>query len=175
MMKLNYQYRWQQLASRLMDDLVRHPIATLPGIHALGRQYKVSKITVELALKSLEDLGVIAPAQRGKRRRIKQANLRKITGQQLRAEHALRETLKQQQDHLNAELHRARLESLELAHHHIGQSVAVIEMRLSVLKMIANTDEQLAQIELSRKDLHLVMDILHKLRTVTPSSNMPTH
>jgi DNA-binding GntR family transcriptional regulator len=73
MLNLNYQYRWQQFAFHLVNDLVRHPITTLPGIHALGRQYKVSRPTVEHALSHLEELGVIAPAQPGKRRKVKHA------------------------------------------------------------------------------------------------------
>ncbi len=58
----NYQFRWQQFARRLMDDLVEHPSTKLPGVRELGRQYKVSRPTIEHALSHLEELGVITPA-----------------------------------------------------------------------------------------------------------------
>ena len=78
-MDINYQFRWQQFALRLMDDLVHHPDTILPGIQVLGKRYKVSRITVEHALKHLEGHGVIAPAERGKKRKIDLAKLQTIT------------------------------------------------------------------------------------------------
>jgi DNA-binding LacI/PurR family transcriptional regulator len=80
-MDLNYSFRWQQLAHRLIDDLVRRPDTNLPGIQVLGKQYKVSRVTVERALNYLEELGVITPAQRGKRRQVNLAKLQKIVSQ----------------------------------------------------------------------------------------------
>ena len=78
----NYQFRWQQFAHRLIDDLIEHPSVALPGVWELARQYKVSRPTVEHALSHLEDLGVIAPAQTGKRRQINLANLQIISSRQ---------------------------------------------------------------------------------------------
>ncbi len=43
----NYQYRWQQFAQRLMEDLLRHPGTSLPGVRALSGRYQVSHTTVE--------------------------------------------------------------------------------------------------------------------------------
>ena len=48
----------------------------------LGRQYGVSHTTVEHALKHLEELGVLAPVERGKKRQVNLAKLRKISTMQ---------------------------------------------------------------------------------------------
>jgi DNA-binding LacI/PurR family transcriptional regulator len=81
-MDLNYQLSWHQLAHRLIDDLVRYPKTTLPGIQAIGKQYKVTRLTVERALQHLEDLKVIAPVEPRKRRQINLPILRRVASQQ---------------------------------------------------------------------------------------------
>jgi DNA-binding transcriptional regulator YhcF (GntR family) len=78
-MDFNYQFRWQQFARHLIDDLVEHPISVLPGMRELTKKYKVSRPTIERALSYLEDLGVIAPAQAGKRRQINLDKLQAIS------------------------------------------------------------------------------------------------
>ena len=69
-MDSNYQFRWEQLARHMIDDLIAHPIPKLPGIQALTVKYKVGRETVERALQFLEELGVVEPAQPGKSRHI---------------------------------------------------------------------------------------------------------
>ena len=78
-MNLDYQLRWQQFAHRLVDDIIQHPSTELPGIRALGKQYKVSRDTVEYALRHLEDLGIIAPAQPGRKREVDLSKLQRMT------------------------------------------------------------------------------------------------
>jgi len=80
-MDLNYQYRWQQFAHRLMDDLVQNPSTTLSGVRILGRKFGVSLRTVERALKQMEDLGIVSPAQHGKRRQVYLRKLSEISAQ----------------------------------------------------------------------------------------------
>lgn len=81
----NYQFRWQQFAHRLMDDLLQHPERRLPGIQELGKQYGVSRPTVERAFLHLEELGVLSPAQPGRKRQVDLSKLQKIAGLQGRA------------------------------------------------------------------------------------------
>ena len=73
-----YEYRWHQMAHRLMDDLLRSPGATLPGVRTLAPRYNVSRKTVERALAYFEELGILAPAEGGRKRQIHNARLRKV-------------------------------------------------------------------------------------------------
>jgi len=88
-MDLNYQLSWHQLAHRLIDDLVRYPKTTLPGIQAIGKQYKVTRLTVERALQHLEDLEVIAPVEPRKRRQINLPILKRVASQQDRLDNRI--------------------------------------------------------------------------------------
>ncbi len=78
-MDYSYQLLWQQVAHSLMDDLVRHPSRYLPGMRALGKQYNVSRETVENAFRYLEDLEVITPAQHGIRRQVNIEKLKQVS------------------------------------------------------------------------------------------------
>lgn len=73
-----FQFRWQQLARRLMEDLTQTSSVALPGVQVLARKYKVARITVERALAHLEELGVISPAQKGKQRQIHHQALHRL-------------------------------------------------------------------------------------------------
>ncbi|NWK55866.1 LacI family DNA-binding transcriptional regulator [Verrucomicrobiaceae bacterium N1E253] len=75
-----FQYRWQQLAHRLMRDLARDPQVDLPGIRALGEKYQVSRVTVEHAFRYMERLDVITAASPGKKREIKRDVLLSVLG-----------------------------------------------------------------------------------------------
>ena len=61
-----------------MDDLLNVPSASLPGVRELARRYGVSHTTVERALAYLEELEILAPAERGRMRRINNARLQKM-------------------------------------------------------------------------------------------------
>lgn len=75
-----YQFRWQQIAHRLMKDLDQSTTLVLPGIQALGKNYGVSRITIERALVYLQELGVVTPAETGKHRQVNRRELQKIMG-----------------------------------------------------------------------------------------------
>lgn len=77
-MDLNYQFRWQHIAHRLIDDLIQQPSTTLPGMRVLAEKYQSSVSTIEHALNHLEELGVIDPVQHGKKRQVNLPKLRKI-------------------------------------------------------------------------------------------------
>jgi DNA-binding LacI/PurR family transcriptional regulator len=85
-MNLNHKFRWQHIAYCLINDLIQKPRKLLPGIRVLGKQYKVSTLTIKLTLNYLEELGVIEPAQPGKKRQINLSKLKKIAALQNRAE-----------------------------------------------------------------------------------------
>lgn len=76
-MELKYQLSWHELAHRLIDDLVQTPGAGLPGIQVLRKRYSVSRLTAERALRHLEELGVVEPAERRKKRQINLSSLKR--------------------------------------------------------------------------------------------------
>ncbi len=87
--------------------------------------------------------------------------------EKLRVEHDLRETIElQHKELLHAERHRAMVQSLGAACHHIGQPAAILKMRLRVIKQIVGSDDELAEIEECEKDLRLILIVLDKLRAV---------
>ncbi len=85
-MDLNYQLSWHQLAHRLIDDLIHSPDAGLPGIQAMRRQYRVTRLTAERALRHLEELGVVEPAQLRKKRQVNLSKLQSVASSQGRPE-----------------------------------------------------------------------------------------
>lgn len=97
-----------------------------------------------------------------------------LTEKKLDVEHALREIVeRQQQDLLQAERHRAMVQSLGAACHHIGQPATILKMRLYLIKQIASSDDELAEIAECEKDLHLIMGVLDKLRAVNEFRTEP--
>lgn len=97
-----------------------------------------------------------------------------IAEQKLDVEHALRETVERQQlDLLKAERHRTMVQSLGAACHHIGQPATILKLRLHLIKQIAGSDDELAEIEECEKDLRLIMIVLDKLRAVNEFRTEP--
>lgn len=91
-----------------------------------------------------------------------------LTKRQLEVEKTLQKTIsRQQQNLLEAERHRAMVQSLGAACHHIGQPASILKMRLFLLKQIANSDDELTEIEECQKDLRLILIVLDKLRAVS--------
>ena len=94
--------------------------------------------------------------------------------QKLEVERALRETIeRQQQNLLQAERHHAMIQSLAAACHHIGQPATILKMRLCLMKEIASSDDELAEIEECQKDLRLILIVLDKLRAVNEFRTEP--
>lgn len=94
---------------------------------------------------------------------------------QERVEHELRETVERQHAVIvRAEKHRAMVQSLGAACHHLGQPVTIMEMRLHLMKQIEHVpEEELVQIEECEKAIQQIMDILEKLRTVGEFRTVP--
>jgi methyl-accepting chemotaxis protein len=91
-----------------------------------------------------------------------------LAEQKLDVERALRETIEgQHQDLLKAERHRAMVQSLGAACHHIGQPATILKLRLNLIRQIAGSADELAEIEECEKDLRLIMIVLEKLRGVS--------
>ena len=97
-----------------------------------------------------------------------------LTQQKLDVEHALREIgERQQQDLLQAERHRAMVQSLGAVSHHIGQSATTLKRRLHLLKEMTSSDDELAEIEECEKELHSIMQVLDKQRTASEFKTEP--
>lgn len=74
----NFKLRWQQLIDKIIDDLVHTSSTHLQGIQSLSKKYSISRTSIEQALKHLEEIQLILPAEAGKRRKINQATLKKL-------------------------------------------------------------------------------------------------
>ncbi len=74
-MKGRYTHRWQQFADDLLDDILHTGIEVLPGMRALGKQYQVSRSTVERALEYLVELRFIHAPVHGKARQVHLENV----------------------------------------------------------------------------------------------------
>lgn len=85
-MDLKYQLSWHELAHRLIDDLIQAPGAGLPGIQTMRKKYQVSRLTVERALQHLEELSIVEPAERRKKRQVNLSNLQRAAGSRGRLE-----------------------------------------------------------------------------------------
>lgn len=139
-MDLNYQFRWQYIAYCLIDDLVLNPCDSLPGIRVLGKRYKVSALTIKLALDHLEDLGIIAPAQPGKRRPVNQASLKRIAALQNKKENRiLFLSPAGQTNHLTLSIYKAfhklcNRENLFLRHVEIHQKPSEIRIQITMAR-----------------------------------------
>lgn len=95
--------------------------------------------------------------------------------QQLLVEQGLRKTIEeQQQGLLRAERHRAMIQSLGAASHHIGQPLTNLKMRHYLMEQLAQTDEELLlEIEACQGDIALIVEILDKLRMVSEFRTTP--
>ncbi len=79
----------------------------------------------------------------------------------------LRKTIESQQKALiHAERHRTMVQGLGAASHHIGQPATVLKMRLYLLKQMATSMDQVAEIEECEKDIRAIIAIIEKLRAV---------
>lgn len=94
---------------------------------------------------------------------------------QQRVEHELRETIQKQHECIvHAEQHRAMVQSLGAACHHIGQPVTVMEMRLHLMKMVDDVpSEELVQIDECEKAIQQIREILGKLMAVSEFRTEP--
>lgn len=88
-MDLDYQFRWQRVAHRIIDELVHQPSTTLPGMRVLAEQYQSSVSTIEQALNHLEEMGITEPVQHGKKRQVNLPKLRKIASLQGRMDNRI--------------------------------------------------------------------------------------
>lgn len=81
-MSSELQPRWLHFAHRLIDDLLRNPRTTLPGVRVLEKQYGISRLTVERAISHLEDIGFVSPVRQGTRRKIHFDKLQEVSALQ---------------------------------------------------------------------------------------------
>ena len=97
-----------------------------------------------------------------------------LTEQKLDEEHALRERVEcQQKGLLTAERHRAMVQSLGAACHHIGQPATILRMRLNLIKQVAGSDNERVEIEECEKDLRLILIVLDKIRGINEFRTEP--
>ena len=92
-----------------------------------------------------------------------------------REEHVLREKVEQQQRTLvQAERHRAMIQSLGAACHHLGQPVTSLRMRLYLMKQHDDlTNEERSGFEECELDLDNIENILERLRSVSQFRTEP--
>jgi len=95
--------------------------------------------------------------------------------QNQRKEHWLRQKVEEQQRTLvQAERHRAMVQSLGAASHYLGQPLTSLKMRLYLFKQRGDlTDEERRGIEECEQDLDQVEAILDRLRTVSEFRTQP--
>ncbi len=139
-MDLTYKFRWQHVAYRLIDDLIQYPSEFLPGMRVLGKRYKVSILTIEHALAHLEELGVVASAQPGKRRKVNPLKLKKIVAVQNREENRIVFlSPSDQRNHLMMAIYAAFHElcnqrNLSLSHLEFSSKVSDIRIQLATIR-----------------------------------------
>ncbi|MGE4490466.1 MAG: hypothetical protein AB7E95_13070 [Kiritimatiellales bacterium] len=93
---------------------------------------------------------------------------------QLKREHTLRETIQQQQQTLlEAERHRAMIQTLGAACHHIGQPATVLQMRMDLLRNLATNKEEKEDIEGCVEAVQQITEILHQLQRVSEFRTVP--
>jgi signal transduction histidine kinase len=94
--------------------------------------------------------------------------------EQLCVEHTLRKTVEQQQQTLlEAERHRAMIQTLGAACHHIGQPATVLQLRLETLQRLATNEEEINEITGCVNAIQLIADILHQLQQVSKFRTVP--
>ncbi len=103
------------------------------------------------------------------RQQIEQAELNQ------RKEHWLREKVEEQQRALiHAERHRAMIQSLGAACHHLGQPVTTLKIRLYLMKQHGDLSEKEREnIAECETDIEMVQSVLERLRTVSQFRTEP--
>lgn len=84
-----------------------------------------------------------------------------------------KEIEEQQQVLVHAEQHRAMVQSIGAACHHLGQPTTALRMHLYLLKEHTHSTEAIEEIEQSIADVDTICDILRKLREVTEFRTEP--
>jgi len=98
----------------------------------------------------------------------------KLTEEQLRIAQALRKTVERQQHALlDAERHRAMIQTLGAACHHIGQPATVLQIRLEFLKKLSANEEELEEIDECVTAIQTISDVLQQLRQVSEFRTVP--
>ncbi len=94
--------------------------------------------------------------------------------EKLKVEKQLRKALERQQQTLvQAERHRAMVQSIGAACHHLGQPATALRMHLFILKEQVQSLEEMEGIEQSIHDLDRICDILQRLREVSEFRTEP--
>ncbi|WP_372798424.1 hypothetical protein, partial [Pontiella sp.] len=89
----------------------------------------------------------------------------KIIEEKYKIESGLRKALEErQQTILQAERHRAMIQSLGAACHHLGQPATTLRMRLFILKERAQTLDEMREIEKSIKEVDAISEVLRRLQ-----------
>jgi methyl-accepting chemotaxis protein len=97
-----------------------------------------------------------------------------LVEQKLDVEQALRKIIeRQQEDLVQAERHRAMIQSLGAACHHIGQPATILKLRLYLIKQLAGSDDEVTAIRECEREIHLIMSVLDKLRSVNEFRTEP--
>jgi hypothetical protein len=93
---------------------------------------------------------------------------------QLSREQSLRKTIGEQQlILLDAERHRAMIQTLGATCHHIGQPATVLQIRLEFLHKLATDKNEIVEIEKCITAMQSIADILHQLQTVSEFRTVP--
>jgi len=80
---------------------------------------------------------------------------------------------KQQQTLLEAERHRAMIQTLGAACHHICQPATVLQIRLGFLKELATKEDEVREITACITAVQAISDILHQLQAVSEFRTVP--
>jgi phosphoglycerate-specific signal transduction histidine kinase len=93
---------------------------------------------------------------------------------QLQIEKSLNATIeKQQQILIEAERHRAMIQTLGATCHHIGQPATVLQLRLKLLQKLATDQEEIQEIDACIQAVQSIADILHQLQRVSEFRTVP--
>jgi len=94
-----------------------------------------------------------------------------IAEKQLRVEHALRETIEQQQETLmEAERQRVMIQTLGVACHRIGQPATVLQIQMDLLMSHVTDDEEITE---CAQEVHKISDILQQLQRTSTFRSIP--
>ena len=102
------------------------------------------------------------------------ANRLRIIEEKYQTEARLRKSLEEQQQILvHAEQHRAMVQSIGAACHHLGQPATALRMHLFLLKEHTHSVAEIEEIEQSISDVDTICDILRRLREVNEFRTEP--